>query len=257
MAKSLVIGNWKMFGSLGFNQHLIEDLAEGMPALENAGVAVCPPSIYLSQVFVELDSNELPIALGAQNVCAQNPDEGAYTGEVSARMLKDLDVSYGLVGHSERREYYKESDAVVLEKFKQLQSESITPVLCVGESLAQREAGEAASVINTQLSAVLNAVDEKALSNMVIAYEPIWAIGTGKTASPEQAQEVHASIRAFLAAKSEKLAEETSVLYGGSVKPENAAELFAKKDIDGALVGGASLKASQFIAICKAAETVK
>ncbi len=257
MANSLVIGNWKMFGSLSFNQELIEDLAETMPALDNINVAVCPPSIYLSQVFVELDSNELPILLGAQDVCAQNSIEGAYTGEVSAKMLKELDVAYGLVGHSERREYYQESDAVVLEKFRQLQSESITPVLCVGESLQQREAGEAVAVINAQLSAVLNAVDEKALSNMVIAYEPIWAIGTGKTASPEQAQDVHASIRDFLASKNAELAANTSVLYGGSVKPENATELFAKKDIDGALVGGASLKASQFIAICKAAAAVK
>lgn len=257
MANSLVIGNWKMFGSLSFNQELIEDLAETMPALDNINVAVCPPSIYLSQVFVELDSNELPILLGAQDVCAQNSIEGAYTGEVSAKMLKELDVAYGLVGHSERREYYQESDAVVLEKFRQLQSESITPVLCVGESLQQREAGEAVAVINAQLSAVLNAVDEKALSNMVIAYEPIWAIGTGKTASPEQAQDIHASIRDFLASKNTELAANTSVLYGGSVKPENATELFAKKDIDGALVGGASLKASQFIAICKAAAAVK
>ncbi len=257
MANSLVIGNWKMFGSLSFNQELIEDLAETTPALDNINVAVCPPSIYLSQVFVELDSNELPILLGAQDVCAQNSIEGAYTGEVSAKMLKELDVAYGLVGHSERREYYQESDAVVLEKFRQLQSESITPVLCVGESLQQREAGEAVAVINAQLSAVLNAVDEKALSNMVIAYEPIWAIGTGKTASPEQAQDIHASIRDFLASKNTELAANTSVLYGGSVKPENATELFAKKDIDGALVGGASLKASQFIAICKAAAAVK
>ncbi|MCK5881613.1 MAG: triose-phosphate isomerase [Sinobacterium sp.] len=233
MARSLVIGNWKMFGSLDFNQALIEDLAEGLPVLAQATVAICPPSIYLSQIFVELDSHELPILLGAQNVCAQNSVEGAYTGEVSAKMLKDLDVSYGLVGHSERREYYKESDAVVLNKFKQLQQESITPVLCVGESLAQRESGEAQAVI---------------------AYEPIWAIGTGKTASPEQAQEMHQFIRGLLKAKSADLAENTSLLYGGSVKPDNAVELFAKKDIDGALVGGASLKAEQFIAVCKAAE---
>lgn len=254
MARSLVIGNWKMFGSLDFNQALIEDLAEGLPVLAQATVAICPPSIYLSQIFVELDSHELPILLGAQNVCAQNSVEGAYTGEVSAKMLKDLDVSYGLVGHSERREYYKESDAVVLNKFKQLQQESITPVLCVGESLAQRESGEAQAVIETQVLAVLNEVDDKSLANMVIAYEPIWAIGTGKTASPEQAQEMHQFIRGLLKAKSADLAENTSLLYGGSVKPDNAAELFAKKDIDGALVGGASLKAEQFIAVCKAAE---
>lgn len=256
MAKSLVIGNWKMFGSLDFNHALIEDLAEGLPSLEHATVAVCPPSIYLSQIFVELDANESPILLGAQNVCAQSAVEGAYTGEVSAKMLKDLEVSFGLVGHSERREYYKESDEVVLEKFKQLQKESITPVLCVGESLDQREAGNALAVIESQLSAVLNGVDDAALANMVIAYEPIWAIGTGKTASPEQAQEVHAFIREFLVGKGAEIAENTSLLYGGSVKPDNAAELFSKKDIDGALVGGASLKASQFIAVCKAAETV-
>ena len=255
MAKSLVIGNWKMFGSLNFNQALIEDLAENLPELERATVAVCPPSIYLSQVFVELDSHELPILLGAQNVCAQNSKEGAYTGEMSALMLKDLDVSYGLVGHSERREYYSESDEVVLAKFKQLQSEGITPVLCIGESLAQREAGEAQSIIRSQLSAILSHIDGEALQNMVIAYEPIWAIGTGRTASPEQAQEIHAFIRDFLMSKGADVAEKTSILYGGSVKPDNAVELFAKQDIDGALVGGASLKADQFIAVCKAAES--
>ena len=254
MAKSLVIGNWKMFGSLGFNQDLIEDLSENLPPLNKVGLAVCPPSIYLSQVLVELDANELPIALGAQNVCAEENKEGAYTGEVSATMLADLEVQYTLVGHSERREYYGESDEVVLAKFKQLQEKGITAVLCVGEGLEQREAGETLSVIETQIKAVLDAVGIEQMQKAVIAYEPIWAIGTGKTASPEQAQEVHAYIRDLLAQADTKSAADISLLYGGSVKPDNAASLFAQQDIDGALVGGASLNAEQFIAIAKAAE---
>jgi triosephosphate isomerase len=256
MAKSLVIGNWKMFGSLDFNQALIEDLAEGLPILDNVTVAVCPPSIYLSQIFVELDAHDSSILLGAQNVCAHSAQEGAYTGEVSAQMLKDVDVSFGLVGHSERREYFNESDEIVLSKFKLLQQLSITPVLCVGETLQQREAGQAENVIKSQLSAVLDGLSADSLQDMVIAYEPIWAIGTGKTASPEQAQDIHAVIREFLSHKNALLADRTSILYGGSVKAANAKQLFEKKDIDGALVGGASLKADQFIAVCKAAESV-
>jgi triosephosphate isomerase len=256
MAKSLVIGNWKMFGSLAFNQGLIEDLAEGLPILDDVTVAVCPPSIYLSQIFVELDTYDSPIVLGAQNVCAHDAVEGAYTGEVSASMLKDIDVRYGLIGHSERRSFFNESNEIVLAKFKQLQQQNITPVLCVGESLQERDAGQAESVITSQLSDVLDGLTTESLDNMVIAYEPIWAIGTGKTASPAQAQEIHALIREFLLIKDPSLAANTSILYGGSVKAVNAKELFEKKDIDGALVGGASLKADQFIAVCKAAESV-
>jgi triosephosphate isomerase len=256
MAKSLVIGNWKMFGSLAFNQGLIEDLAEGLPILDDVTVAVCPPSIYLSQIFVELDTYDSPIVLGAQNVCAHDAVEGAYTGEVSASMLKDIDVRYGLIGHSERRSFFNESNEIVLAKFKQLQQQNITPVLCVGESLQERDAGQAESVITSQLSDVLDGLTTESLHNMVIAYEPIWAIGTGKTASPAQAQEIHALIREFLLIKDPSLAANTSILYGGSVKAVNAKELFEKKDIDGALVGGASLKADEFIAVCKAAESV-
>jgi triosephosphate isomerase len=256
MAKSLVIGNWKMFGSLAFNQGLIEDLAEGLPILDDVTVAVCPPSIYLSQIFVELDTYDSPIVLGAQNVCAHDAVEGAYTGEVSASMLKDIDVRYGLIGHSERRSFFNESNEIVLAKFKQLQQQNITPVLCVGESLQERDAGQAESVITSQLSDVLDGLTTESLDNMVIAYEPIWAIGTGKTASPAQAQEIHALIREFLLLKDPSLAANTSILYGGSVKAVNAKELFEKKDIDGALVGGASLKADEFIAVCKAAESV-
>jgi triosephosphate isomerase len=245
-----------MFGSLAFNQGLIEDLAEGLPILDDVTVAVCPPSIYLSQIFVELDTYDSPIVLGAQNVCAHDAVEGAYTGEVSASMLKDIDVRYGLIGHSERRSFFNESNEIVLAKFKQLQQQNITPVLCVGESLQERDAGQAESVITSQLSDVLDGLTTESLDNMVIAYEPIWAIGTGKTASPAQAQEIHALIREFLLLKDPSLAANTSILYGGSVKAVNAKELFEKKDIDGALVGGASLKADEFIAVCKAAESV-
>jgi triosephosphate isomerase len=245
-----------MFGSLDFNQGLIEDLSDGLPILENVTVAVCPPSIYLSQIFVELDANDSAIVLGAQNVCAHDALEGAFTGEVSASMLKDVDVRYGLVGHSERREYFNESDEIVLAKFKLLQQHNITPVLCVGESLQERDAGQAENIIKSQLSAVLDGLTAESLQDMVIAYEPIWAIGTGQTASPAQAQDIHAVIREFLAGKSVALAQNISILYGGSVKAGNAKELFEKKDIDGALVGGASLKADEFIAVCKAAGSV-
>jgi triosephosphate isomerase len=210
----------------------------------------------LSQIFVELDTYDSPIVLGAQNVCAHDAVEGAYTGEVSASMLKDIDVRYGLIGHSERRSFFNESNEIVLAKFKQLQQQNITPVLCVGESLQERDAGQAESVITSQLSDVLDGLTTESLDNMVIAYEPIWAIGTGKTASPAQAQEIHALIREFLLLKDPSLAANTSILYGGSVKAVNAKELFEKKDIDGALVGGASLKADEFIAVCKAAESV-
>ncbi len=258
MSRSLVIGNWKMFGSLDFNHALIEDLADaieqdGADSLANVVVAVCPSSVYLTQVLVELDSQELPILLGAQNVCAEKPVEGAYTGEVSAAMLADLNVVYALVGHSERRDYYQEGNDIVLNKFKQLQAQGVTPVLCIGETLEQREAGQTLAVIEDQLMSVLSVVEAKALENMVVAYEPVWAIGTGKTASPEQAQEVHAFIRQLLSGLGSDVAEKTSILYGGSVKSDNAQELFAQQDIDGGLVGGASLKAEQFLAICKAA----
>jgi len=256
MAKSLVIGNWKMYGSLAFNQNLIEELAETMPALDNVTVAVCPPSTYLFQVFVELDANELDITLGAQNVCAQAKTEGAYTGEVSATMLADLEVKLGLVGHSERRGYYHEIDEIVLAKFKKLQAVGITPIVCVGESLEVREAGKALKFIRAQVASIIKSVGVEAFANnkAILAYEPIWAIGTGKTASPEQAQEVHAAMRSYLAEQDEAIAADVSILYGGSVKPDNAESLFSMKDIDGALVGGASLEAKSFVAICQAAE---
>ena len=255
MAQSLVIGNWKMHGSLSQNQQLIESIAEQMFELDTVKLAVCPPDIYLAQILLELDANELPIALGAQNVCAESPDSGAFTGECAAAMLADLDISYALVGHSERRQYYAESDATVLAKFQQLIAKNISPVLCLGENLAQREAGDTLAVVKQQLCAVFDAVDIDAMQHSVIAYEPVWAIGTGKTATPAQAQEVHAFIREQIANYSPAAAEQISLLYGGSVKADNAADLFAQADIDGALVGGAALNADQFLKIAKAAES--
>lgn len=252
MRQPLVIGNWKMHGSLSANDVLLTALLAQLPAQLPARVAVCPPAVYLAQVTGRLQGSK--VLTGAQNVCAEAQDAGAYTGEVAAAMLAEFNLAYGLVGHSERREYYSESDAVVARKFARLQQAGITPVLCVGENLEQREAGETLAFISGQLMAVINELGIAAFANAVIAYEPIWAIGTGKTATPEQAQEVHAYIRQLLAKQDETIAAQMQLLYGGSVKADNAAELFAMQDIDGALVGGASLKADEFSAICKAAE---
>lgn len=254
MRQPLVMGNWKMHGALAANAELIKALASLLPEKRQAHIAICPPAVYLTQVLVELEQSQSGIALAAQNVCAQAPDAGAYTGETSAQMLADLAVDYCLVGHSERREYFGESNEVVAQKFKQLQTQGITPVLCVGETLEQREADKTLAVIEAQINAVLDVVGIEAFAQAVIAYEPVWAIGTGKTASPEQAQEIHAFIRGLIAKGDANVAKQLQLLYGGSVKAENASELFAMADIDGALVGGASLNAEQFSAICKAAE---
>ena len=254
MRQSLVIGNWKMHGSLVANALLLSELNEHLPKLKNTTVVVCPPLAYLPQVLIELADLDSAIKLGAQNVCGQAVDTGAYTGEVSSEMLCDLAVDYCLVGHSERREYYGESDAIVAQKFQHLQAKSITPVLCVGESLEQQAAGSTYDVIAAQMNNVIDAVGIGAFKNAVIAYEPIWAIGTGKTASPEQAQDVHAFIRGLLNEKDSDVAEQLPLLYGGSVKVDNAQQLFSMTDIDGALVGGASLHAESFSLICKAAE---
>lgn len=253
MRQNLVIGNWKMHGNRSDNEQLLSGLIDVLPAsLSNSVVAVCPPVLYIDAVNSQIAGSV--IQLGAQNVCAESVDQGAYTGEVSAKMLAEFDCRFVLVGHSERREYYNESDEVVAAKFKQAQLESLTPVLCIGESLEQREAGDFIAVLTAQLKAVIDAVGIAAFNNAVVAYEPIWAIGTGKTASAEQAQEVHAAIRTLFSECDSVIAEKLQILYGGSVKAANAVELFAMKDIDGALVGGASLKAEEFSAICRAAE---
>lgn len=249
MRRKLVIGNWKMHGSTASITDLITGIKQG---LENASadIAVCPPFVYLSQVKHLLQGSD--IGLGSQSVSEY--EQGAYTGEISPVMLKDLGCEYALVGHSERRSLYAESSEVVAKKFIAAKQQGLLPVLCLGESLEQREAGETLSVVASQLRAVIDLLEPAEFAGAVLAYEPVWAIGTGKTASPAQAQEVHAYLRQLLSECDVELAETTVVLYGGSVNAGNAADLFAQQDIDGALVGGASLKVADFVEICRAAE---
>lgn len=249
MRLSLVIGNWKMNGSIQTNQSLLNSLKQNIKSVQHAMVAVCAPFVYLHQVR-ELLKNTV-IDWGAQNISEK--ESGAFTGEVSGRMLLDFDCRYVIVGHSERRHIYGESDQLVAEKFAKAQSVRLIPILCFGELLEQREAGETEKVIGQQLDAIINSQGVASLAQSVIAYEPVWAIGTGKTATLEQAQEVHAFIRQQIAEKDAEVAEEVRILYGGSVKGSNAAQLFSMPDIDGGLIGGASLKADEFLTICQAA----
>jgi triosephosphate isomerase len=249
MRQPLVAGNWKMHGSRSENASLVKGLVDLLQEGANAEVAVCPPFPYLLETGRLLKDSG--IALGAQSVCAEA--QGAFTGEVSAAMLKDAGCRYVLVGHSERRQLYGESDALVARKFVAVQAHHLLPVLCVGETLDEREREETLEVVSRQLEAVLSVCGVKSLARAVIAYEPVWAIGTGRTASPEQAQEVHAMIRAKVAALDATIGGSVRVLYGGSVKASNARELFAMPDIDGGLVGGASLKADEFARICAGA----
>jgi len=248
MRTALVAGNWKMNG----NSASINALMEGLNAelKSNAvDVLVCPPSIYLSQVQA-LTANSV-IALGAQNVSEKN--NGAFTGEISLEMLQDLSCEYVILGHSERRSLYAESDELVADKFKATVAAGLKPILCVGETLEEREEGNTLAVVERQIKAVVDAAGIEQFTDAVIAYEPVWAIGTGKTATPDQAQEIHAAIRKMIAECDAELASKMRILYGGSVNAANAAELFANEDVDGGLVGGASLKANDFIAICQAA----
>jgi len=247
--RPLVAGNWKMHGSRAEASALIEALLEGQQADASAEVLVCPPFVYLSEAARLLKSGD--ILLGAQSVCAESV--GAFTGEVSAAMLKDIGCQYVIVGHSERRALYQEDDALVARKFVAAQSQGLIPILCVGETLEERERQATFGVIERQLRAVLDVTGVAAFAKAVIAYEPVWAIGTGKNATAEQAQEVHAFIRGELAKADATIAGATRILYGGSVKAANAAELFAMSDVDGGLVGGASLKADEFLKICGAA----
>lgn len=237
-----------MHGSLQQNADLLEHLVDGVSGL-GCEVAVCPPFPYLAQVAGRLASSEL--ALGAQNV-SEHP-QGAFTGEVSADMLADLGCAYVLVGHSERRSLYGETDAVVAAKFAAVQRAGMVPVLCVGETLAERESGATEVVVGRQLAAVIESLGVAALASAVVAYEPVWAIGTGVTASPAQAQAVHAAIRAQIAGLDAGIAGGVRILYGGSVKPQSAIDLFGQPDIDGGLIGGAALVAGDFLAICQAA----
>jgi len=250
MRRPIVAGNWKLHGSRAENARLTEALTAQLPSKTAAQCIVCPPFVYLQEISRALHQSS--IELGAQDVCAES--QGAFTGEVSAAMLKDVGCEYIIVGHSERRLIYRESDQLVARKFAAAQSKSLIPILCVGEQLAEREANRTEEVVARQLDAVLELSGIDAFAQAVIAYEPVWAIGTGRNATPEQAQEVHAFIRARLAERNAKIAGETRILYGGSVKAGNAAELFARPDVDGGLIGGASLKADEFLAILAAAK---
>jgi len=251
MRRPLIAGNWKMHGSRAENGELIEAMLLGLPDQTPFDIAVCPPFVYLWEVGRLLKASS--IALGAQSVCAEQV--GAFTGEASAAMLKDVGCKYVIVGHSERRAIYKEDDALVARKFLAAQSQGLIPILCVGETLEERERGQTMQVVSRQLTAVLDLAGVAALRAAVIAYEPVWAIGTGKNATPQQAQEVHAHIRTAVAARDAKIAADVRILYGGSVKAANAHELFAMPDVDGGLVGGASLKADEFLKICAAAQS--
>lgn len=247
--KQLVIGNWKMNGSSAANAALLRSLLPVISSLEGVEVALCPPFPYLSTVADLLDDSD--VALGAQNLSTEL--SGAYTGEVSGAMLRDIGSRFVLVGHSERRALYAEDDACVAKKFTAALQSGLIPVLCVGETLAQRQSGETQAIVTTQLRAVLDAVGIDELAKGVIAYEPVWAIGTGETATPEQAQAVHRHIRQWLA-DHDCAAADCKILYGGSVKADNAERLFNQPDIDGGLIGGASLDAMSFTAICQAAQ---
>jgi triosephosphate isomerase len=252
MRLPIVAGNWKMHGTRSENARLIEEITSRLPADIANGAAeciVCPPYVYLQEVGRLL--RDSAIHLGAQDVCADT--QGAFTGEVSAAMLKDVGCRYVIVGHSERRLLYRESDQLVARKFAAAQAKALVPIFCVGEQLADRETGRTREVVARQLDAVLELCGTPALAGAVIAYEPVWAIGTGRNATPEQAQEVHAFIRGRIAGQDATIGNGTRILYGGSVKASNAAELFAMPDVDGGLIGGASLKADEFLAILAAA----
>jgi len=248
MRKKFVAGNWKMHGSRSMAKGLLDEVVAGMPG--DIDVAVFPPFPYVAELAWQHAGAGLGI--GAQDV-SEHEGQGAYTGEVSAAMLADIGASWVLVGHSERRQYHGESNEQVARKFAAARAGGLTPILCVGETLEQREAGETEAVIAAQLQAVLELNGIASFDTAVIAYEPVWAIGTGRTASPEQAQEIHAFIRSQLEKEDAMIARLTRLLYGGSVKAANAAELFAQSDVDGGLIGGAALAASDFLAICHAA----
>jgi triosephosphate isomerase len=249
MRRPLVAGNWKLHGSRAANAALLGAIRAGLDPAWPIDVMVCPPFVYLAEACATLAGS--PLLVGAQNASAES--QGAFTGEVSAAMLRDVGCSHAIVGHSERRALYGESDETVARKFKAVVAAGLAPILCVGETLAERKAGATHAVVQRQLDAVFAAVTPDELGLGIIAYEPVWAIGTGRTATPEQAQDVHAFIRRAVAARSARMAGELRILYGGSVKGANARALFAMPDIDGGLVGGASLDAGDYLMICGAA----
>ena len=248
MRRKLIAGNWKMNGSFSVNEALIAELRAGLLVHPACDVLICVPAPYLAQCFDSLSGSG--IFLGAQDVSVHLA--GAYTGEVSAGMLRDCACSYVIVGHSERRAYHAESNELVAQKTLQALKAGLKPIVCVGETLEQRELGQTSVVIAAQLQAVLDLLDGDELANIVVAYEPVWAIGTGKTATPQMAQDAHAVLRQQLINKNAVFAPQVQILYGGSMKPDNAKELLAMADIDGGLIGGAALKAADFLAIINA-----
>ena len=252
MRSFLVAGNWKMNGSNAVNAELVDGIIAGMPASDSVELLICPPFPYLGALAARIDGSRL--MLGAQTLSEH--DSGAHTGEIAPSMLVDMGCKYVLVGHSERRAIYGEDNATVAAKYAAAQKVGLTPVLCVGETLEERQAGQTESIIDQQLNAVLDTAGIASVGSAVIAYEPVWAIGTGQTATPEQAQEVHAHIRHVIGAQDENIAAGVQILYGGSVKGDNAAGLFSMPDIDGGLIGGASLKSDDFLAIAEAAASV-
>ena len=254
MRRKLVVGNWKMYGNLASNQALLEGLIKGLRDLKNADYLVCAPNIYLFQAREMLQNTN--IAWGGQNV--NQHEEGPFTGAISPHMLEDLGCSHVLLGHSERRNLFHETNLTTAARFDATIKAGLTPILCVGETLAEHEAGLTEIIIASQMDAVMATLNENAFNHamtldMVFAYEPVWAIGTGKTATPEQAQSVHHFMRNRIARRNTEAAEQVRIIYGGSVKANNAAELFAMPDVDGGLIGGASLVLNEFVDICKSA----
>ena len=249
MRQPLVAGNWKMNGSTGSIKLLLDGIKRTLGTVSKAEVVVCPPFVYLSEVRAQLAGTA--VSIGSQNVSEH--ESGAYTGEISTSMLQEFQCDYAIVGHSERRTVYGEDDAQVAAKFAAARAAGLKPILCVGEVLEEREQGITEDIVARQLDAVIALEGVESLADGVIAYEPVWAIGTGKTASPQQAQDVHAFIRNRIAGQSSVTAEKVQILYGGSVKAANAPEIFAMPDIDGGLIGGAALDADEFISICRAA----
>jgi triosephosphate isomerase (TIM) len=250
MRRKIIAGNWKMNNDLNGTVDLISNLAKSLNTNENCDIIVCPPFTSLSEANSQIKNTA--IKLGAQNMYFEN--EGAYTGEISAQMLKSVGCEFVILGHSERRAIFNESDSLINSKIKKAISSGLKPIFCVGESLEQREKGVTKDIIKTQVTEGLKDISSEEIKTLIIAYEPVWAIGTGKNATPEQAQEVHEFIRSLIKEKySEEIAENMIIQYGGSVKPNNAKELLSQKDIDGALVGGASLKADSFLGIIREA----
>ncbi len=247
----LIAGNWKMHGTQAAAERLVAGIASGLDDLgADVDVAVCPPFVYLQRVASVLHGGT--VALGAQDVC-EHAGEGAYTGEVGAEMLIDVGCRYVIVGHSERRQFFGDSPERVAHKVSTARDAGLTPILCIGETLDERAAGRTEALLAAQLDVVLDFCGVSAFRNLVLAYEPIWAIGTGRSATPEQVQSVHAFLRAHIGAQDAIIAADLQILYGGSVKPGNASELFSCADVDGGLIGGASLDADQFLAIGRAA----